>query len=50
MLFEVVVERWDFSPRRCCVVSYKKGQRGCLPYEKISRAVEAGLLVLVQDA
>lgn len=46
MMFEVVVDRWDYRPRRCTMVTYLRGQRGYLP-EPVVRDAEARGLVRV---
>lgn len=47
MMFEVIADRWDYRPRKCSMVSYKRGQRGFLPAEVVNAGVESGHLRLI---
>lgn len=31
MLFEVIADTFEYRPRRCTLVVYRRGDRGCLP-------------------
>lgn len=49
MLFEVIVDRWDYRPRRCSMITYRKGQRGFLPVPVVEGAASAGLVRIMED-
>lgn len=42
MLFVVVAEVFEYRPKRCTLLVYKKGDRGCLPDAVVLAAAERG--------
>lgn len=42
MLFVVVADTFEYRPRRCTLVVYKRGDRGCLPEAVVLAAVGRG--------
>lgn len=46
MLFEVITETFEYRPRRCTLVVYRRGDTGCLP-EKVVLAAESRGEVMV---
>lgn len=40
MFFEVIAETFEYRPRRCTMVVYRRGDVGCLP-EAVVLAAEA---------
>lgn len=42
MLFVVVADKFEYRPRRCILVVYQKGDRGCLPGDVVLAAEQRG--------
>ena len=49
MLFEVLAETWEYRPRRCTLVVYKRGQRGFLPESVVLQAEADGFAKRLAD-
>lgn len=49
MMFEVVAPVWDYRPRRCTMVSYRKGERGFLPEDVVRKAEADGFVRILED-
>lgn len=42
MFFVVLVDVWEYWPRRCTLVVYERGQKGCLPDNVVLWAEQMG--------
>lgn len=42
MLFVVVVDKFEYRPRRCTLVVYRRGEKGCLPDDVVLAAQQRG--------
>lgn len=49
MLFEVIVDTFEYRPRRCTLVVYRRGQRGCLPESVVLAARDRGEVRILPD-
>lgn len=48
MMFEVLVDVWHYRPKRCTMVTYRKGQKGCLPADHVQKAAARGLVKILE--
>jgi len=49
MYFEVIVDVWNFHPRKCYQATYKRGNKGYLPREYVLKAAEEGKVKILED-